>query len=78
MNPALLVFALLLQRPVPDATLAERALAQLDISVDGKTVTVRPAAPDDLRLCVAPKAGVFGPMRCFEVGKIRRGEVRER
>lgn len=59
----LLVLALVQGRSVPLATDVDRALAQLEVSLDGKTLTVREVAPDDLTLCVAPKAGQFGPRR---------------
>lgn len=75
---ALLILMLAVQRQVPDATAADRALAQLEISLDGQTMTIRGVASDALRICVRPKEGQFGPTRCFSVGAIRRGEVRER
>lgn len=60
---------------VPSATETDRLMAQLEVSGDGNTVTVRSVAPDSLRLCVAPRAGAFGPTRCFTVADIRRGRV---
>jgi hypothetical protein len=73
-----LVVALQGDRRVPSANELDRALAQIEISRDGQTVTARDVAPDSLRLCVAQKPGQFGPTRCFLVGQIRRGEVRTR
>lgn len=58
------------------ATQADRILAQMAIAKDGQTVTFRGAAPDSLRVCVEPKAGTFGPTRCYTVGQIRAGGVR--
>lgn len=63
---------------VPTATEADRAFAQLAISRDGNTVTVRGVASDALQVCVEPRAGQFGVTRCYGVGAIRRGDVRTR
>lgn len=63
---------------VPLATALDRALAQIEVSRDGRAVTVRAIAPDTLQLCVEPKSGAFGARRCFSVGAIRRGDVRLR
>jgi len=73
-----LLVALQDERRVPPANELDRALAQIEISRDGQTVTVRDVAPDSLRVCVAQKPRQFGPTRCFLVGQIRRGEVRTR
>jgi hypothetical protein len=69
---AQIVFA---QAPmVPLASEAERLLAQLLISVDGRTLTIRGAAPDDLRICVEPLMGQFGHGTiCYRAGELRRG-----
>jgi hypothetical protein len=68
--------ALLAQSAI--ATDIDRLLAQVEISLDGHLLTFRGAAPDNLRVCVAPRAKEFGPTRCFTVGQVRRGEVRAR
>jgi hypothetical protein len=60
---------------VPTATEADRALAPLEIARDGRTITIRSIARDELRVCVEPKVGTFGPTPCFQVGQIRRGRV---
>jgi len=58
----------------PTATVVDEALAQLEISSDGQTMTIRGTAPNSLKLCVQPARGIFGPTRCFTVGAVRRGE----
>ena len=78
MNLCASLLLLLTVQAIPNATVVDRALAQLEISLDGQTITVRGVAPDDFRICVAPPHGHFGLTRCFTAGAIRRGEVRER
>jgi hypothetical protein len=63
--------------PVPLATDVDELLAQQSISADGKEITFRAVVADDVRICVEPRRGVFGARRCFTVGAIRRGDVRE-
>lgn len=63
------------QTYVPIATVADHILAALEVSKDGRTVTIRGQAPDHLRVCVAPAVGVFGPTRCFVVEDIRKGSL---
>lgn len=58
---------------LPLATVQDLAEAPLMIARDGNTITIRGAASDDLRICVEPKAGVFGPVRCYLVRDLRRG-----
>jgi hypothetical protein len=63
---------------IPLATPADKAHAPLEISRDGKTVTFRDAAPDDLEVCVEPARDRFGRRVCFTVGDVRHGRVRAR
>lgn len=60
---------------LPLASAYDASHAQLLISRDGSTMTIRGAAPDTLRLCVEPAAGVAAPTHCFSVGQIRHGLV---
>lgn len=64
------------QRQVPLATDADRALAPLEVSLDGREFTFRGAAGDELRICVEPSPDRFGRRVCFTVGDVRRGRVR--
>lgn len=60
---------------VPLSSAVEERLAQQAISPDGREVTFRAAAADDIRVCVEQREGVFGPRRCFTLGQVRRGDV---
>lgn len=61
---------------LPLATEADKAVAPLEISRDGRTVTFRDAAVDELQVCVEPARGRFGRRVCFTVGDVRAGRVR--
>ncbi|HVL65754.1 MAG TPA: hypothetical protein VM364_00700 [Vicinamibacterales bacterium] len=60
----------------PLATEADRAIAPLEISRDGRQVTFRGPAPDDLQVCVVLPLGQTSSVKwreCFTVGDVRRG-----
>lgn len=57
---------------MPLATEYDVTHAQLAISRDGSTLTIRSVAPDAMRLCVEPSQ-VPGALHCFTVGDLRRG-----
>jgi hypothetical protein len=61
------------QSPIPIANHQDERTAQWAISEDGKRLTARRPAPDDVELCVEPKE--FGRVICFTVGEIRSGKV---
>lgn len=65
------------QGSVPLATEADQVLAQVAIARDGRVITIRGAAANDVRVCVQPASGQFGRTRCFVVGDIRAGRVQE-
>jgi hypothetical protein len=66
----------LAQSPIPIANHQDQQSAQWSISEDGKRLTARRPAPDDVELCVEPKE--FGRVICFTVGEIRAGKVERR
>lgn len=70
-----LVSAQQMYRGVPLATPDETKRAQLFVSEDGREVTFRGPALDDLRVCAEPREGVFGLKRCYTLRDLRRGEV---
>ena len=66
--------ALLLgQARVPLATDMQKAFAPLTVSEDGRTVTFRETAQDDLRICVMADAHTFTRRICMTVGDVRSG-----
>jgi hypothetical protein len=61
------------QERTPLATDAERALAPLMVSTDGRTVTFRGTAINGLIVRVEPATGTFGRTVTFTVGDVRDG-----
>lgn len=61
------------QERTPLATEGEAAVAPLVISRDGKTITVRATAKDDLRFTFEPRTRQFGRTVTFTVGDVRSG-----
>lgn len=59
---------------VPLATPADLAAAPLMVSRDGRTVTIRAVASDDLRICVEPTT--FAAVHCWTVRELRAGRLR--
>lgn len=74
---ALLYSIGLLAQRVPLASDADKALAPLSISADGKTFTLRGTAPDDAQVCVEPSIGRFGRRRCYALSDLRAGMARK-
>jgi hypothetical protein len=60
-------------RLVPLATEADRLLSRISVAIDGRTLTIRGPAPDDLRVCVEPAGGRFGRTICYAARDLRRG-----
>jgi hypothetical protein len=61
------------QERTPLASDAQRALAPMAVSVDGRTVTFRETAIDGLTIRIEPAAGKFGRTVTFTVGDVRSG-----
>lgn len=53
------------------ATKADYDYAQLAISEDARTITIRTPVPDDTRLCIEPSRERFDKVRCYTVRDLR-------
>lgn len=59
----------------PPALSVDHLVAQVEVSGDLRTMTLRGLLSDDITICIEPKAGVFGPRRCARLGDLRAGKA---